>query len=146
MPSKGSKAASRQAQLSRRKKRNRGRGQPLDQGPDEASLTTATAVEDDAEDAAATQAASGEQTPAQPVAVASAAPAPSAANRPTPQQAQRGTAYSGARRPAQPSRRAPQPEPAKLAYKYLGTELKQIAILTTLMVAILIGLTFVLRA
>ena len=147
MPKKGHRAASRQAQLNRKKKRGRGgRGQQFDTGPIESEATVATAVDVTSEEEKANQETSEESATSQPQATTQTAPAPQPTRRP--QQAQRAsnrraTSQAAARRARQ---RTAAPEPVSINYKYLGTELKQIAIWTSLIVAILIGLTFALRA
>ena len=111
MPSKSRRAASRQAQLQRRRRRGKSRTQVFDPGPMESeSPTLDPAVE--TEEAA---------PPAEPV--LEAPPAPRRVRR---------------------SRREADAEAAP-AYQHLGSELRRIGAITTLIVLMLIGLTFLLR-
>ncbi len=146
MPKKGHRAASRQAQLNRKKKRSRDRVQQLGAEQVEDTLSVATAVEDTTVVEVSDQGASEEQsTTAQTTAQPAPAPKPAPARAAQPAQRasqRRATSQAAARRNRQ---RASAAEPVSLNYKFLGTELKQIGILTTLIVAIIIGLTFALR-
>ena len=119
MPSKSSRAASRQAQLRRKRRRGKARPQEFDVGPTESSRPAATveAVEDTEAEAVVE---AGE------TAVATSPPRPQPVARPTRRSA-RGTA----------------PEPA-LSYPYLGSEVKRIAVISALIAIILAVLTFVL--
>ncbi len=109
MPSKSRRAASRQAQVRRRRKRGRGAPEAFDTGPTE-SQRAARIVEEEA---------SGQQRPAPPSPVGAAA--------------------------ARPARRVrSEREEATPSYGYLGAELRRIGVITTLIVAMLIGATFVL--
>ena len=122
MPKKGHRTASRQAQLSQKKRRGKVNPQVFDSGPDESSA--AIAVEDPA---VAGTVEAGEPPQQSNPAVATARPL-----------------STPARRPAQRSRQRTPTESTPAVYRYLGAELKQIGIITTLIVAILIALTFVL--
>ena len=121
MPSKSQRAASRQAQLRRRKRRGKGRTQEFAAGPVRAELSPdAPAAEADSEQV---------QGPAStPTAVLQSKPRSGAA----------GAAASPARRP----RVRTATDPAAV-YRYLGPELRRIGIITTAVVAVLVGLTFV---
>lgn len=114
MPSKGSKAASRQAQL-RQQKRRRGKAAPqaMDTGP----TTPATQVEPDAVAEEAAPAAVEESTEA----------APRRVPRPTRRERQKAATTEAAAVPV-----------------YLGTELRQIGMIAGLIVLLLVALTFVL--
>ena len=114
MPNKAHRAASRQAQLQRKRRRGKARTQELEQG-----------------DAAPTSVITATEPPA--VAEVRAEPVPEA-SAPVAQPARR------ARERALPD---PQPDPL---HRYLGAELRKIGMLATLMVVILVGLTFVLRS
>lgn len=116
MPSKAQRAASRQARLSRRKRRGKAAHQNFQAGP-----TRSTAV-----------AEAGVAAPTRPA----RQPTTTAAHSPnyTPSRA-RATIRSG--------RRAAEAAPSNIQ-RYLGRELRQIGIITTLIAAILAGLTFVL--
>lgn len=122
MPRKGHRTASRQAQLSQKKRRSKVNPQVFDAGPGESSA--ATAVE---EPAVAETAETGEMPQQSKSAVATARPS-----------------STPARRPAQRSKQRTSAESTPAVYRYLGAELKQIGMITTLIVAILIALTFVL--
>ncbi|MCH7745165.1 MAG: hypothetical protein IIC84_03735 [Chloroflexi bacterium] len=121
MPKKGHRTASRQAQLSQKKRRGKGASQVFDAGPSESSV--ATAVEEPAVDATA----EGELSQPTQTAVATARPS-----------------SAPARQPARRSRQRTSVESTPAVYRYLGAELKQIGMITMLIVAILIALTFVL--
>jgi hypothetical protein len=118
MPSKSRRAASRQARLNQRKRRTKGKDRqdtPLAAPP---SPMTARA-----------------ETPR----ATTEAPAPTPRASPTMTQAPEAPAPVRRRR----ARRATAgPDPA---YKYLGSELKRIGVLITLLVAVLVVLSFVLR-
>ena len=122
MPSKSQRAASRQAQLRRRKRRGKGRTQEFAAGPVSA------------EPAADAPAGEADGEPVQRPASTSAA-----VLQPEPGIGAGGAAARPARRP----RVRVANDPATV-YKYLGPELRRIGIITTAVVAVLIGLTFVL--
>ena len=122
MPKKGHRTASRQAQLSQKKRRGRVNPQVFDSGPSESSA--ATAVEDPAVDATAE---GGESLQPTKSAVATARPSSTLA-----------------RQPVQRSRQRTPTESTPSVYRYLGAELKKIGMITSLIVVILIALTFVL--
>ena len=111
MPSKSRRAASRQAQLKRRR-RGRQRVQEFDAGPTESRSPTS---DDDGADAV--------------VAVMPASPASQ-------------TSQAPARRPHRSRRQAA--SEAALSYDYLGSELKQIGVITAMIAAVLVLLTFLL--
>ena len=116
MPSKAQRAASRQARLSRRKRRGKAAPQNFQAGP-----TQSTAVSD-------APVAAPSRPARQSAAVAPRAPGP---------------APSRARAATRPGRRAVEAGPSHVE-RYLGRELRQIGIITILIAAILGGLTFVL--
>jgi len=118
MPKKGHRTASRQAQLSQKKRRGKGASQVFDVGPSESSAATAVGGEPTVEGEVS-------QQPTQ-TAVATARPS------------------APARQPARRSRQRTSVESTSAVYRYLGAELKQIGMITTLIVGILIALTFVL--
>ena len=122
MPSKGSKTASRQSQLNRKKRRGKSPRQPeFASAPEVSQAATETAVaEPDIEE----QVEAEDSTP-QPEA---SAPAPRV----------RSTRRKGGQRGAAA-------EASPLVYQYLGREIRQIGIITSLIVVILVALTFVLR-
>ncbi len=122
MPKKGHRTASRQAQLSQKKRRGRVNPQVFDSGPGESSV--ATAIEDSAVDATAE---GGESLQPMKSAVATARPSSTLA-----------------RQSAQRSRQRTPTESTPAVYRYLGAELKKIGMITTFIVAIIIALTFVL--
>ncbi len=111
MPSKGNRAASRQAKLRQKKRRGKGADQAFDVGPAESKRALAEAE--------------GVGTPEKP------SPAPSTL----------GPAPATPR----PSRRARRAE-AETAprYGYLGGELKRIGVTTSIIVVLLVALSFVL--
>ena len=112
MPNKAHRAAARQAQLRRSKRRRgKGRAQEFDPGPSESS--TAAAVQDRITEEF------GEPEPDQEVVV----PKPRTMRR---------------------SRQAAQAGPLP-TNTFLGAEIKQIGIITTLILTIIVVLTFVLR-
>ena len=115
MPKKEHRAASRQAQVRRRRRRGKGAPQVLDRGPTEP--TSVAAVD--------------EQT-------VTVTPEPVIAEPPT------ARAPQLVRRTRQ-QRASAQSEPAP-AYGYLGAELKQIGMITTLIVVILAVLAVFLRS
>ncbi|MCH7624518.1 MAG: hypothetical protein IIC83_01205 [Chloroflexi bacterium] len=123
MPSKGRKAASRQAQLNRKKRRSKNPRQPEFEA---APVMSRTAVET----------AVAEPEIDEPDAVEDSTPQPEAATRPAPRV--RSTRRRGGSRSAAE-------EQTPLVYQYLSREIRQIGIITSLIVAILVGLTFVLR-
>lgn len=121
MPSKSSKAASRQSQAqnrNRKRKANKTRGPQVMEGLSE-STDSSSVMTADAETEVNSQSAAR-----QPVATA---PARTATPRPAARQNRR-------------RREAAEP----LVFKYLGAELRQIAIISVIMVAILVALSFVL--
>ena len=121
MPKKGHRAASRQAQLRRRKRRDRDRTQVFDAGPTEAGA--AEVVSDPVE--------VGEED----------VQAPETAVQP----ARRPVARASRRQAAQPvARQRPAAEPVS-SQRFLGGELRRIGIITSLMVVILAVLTVFLR-
>lgn len=123
MPSKGRKAASRQAQLNRKKRRSKNPRQPEFEA---APVMSRTAVET----------AVAETEIDELAAVEDSTPQPEAATRPAPRV--RSTRRRGGSRSAAE-------EQTPLVYQYLSREIRQIGIITSLIVAILVGLTFVLR-
>ena len=113
MPSKSRRAASRQAQLQRRRRRGKARTQEFDPGPTESIRgPDAPMVESD------------EGLPADAEVVA--------------------PLNSTASRAPRPSSRGAASEPAP-TYAYLGSELRRISAIATLIITILVALTFVLR-
>ena len=123
MPSKGRKAASRQAQLNRKKRRSKNPRQPEFEA---APVMSQTAVET----------AVAEPEIDEPDAVEDLTPQPEAEIRPAPR------VRSTRRRSGS---RAAAAEQTPLVYQYLSREIRQIGIITSLIVAILVALTFVLR-
>lgn len=115
MPSKAQRAASRQARLSRRRRRGKAAPQNFQAGPLQPS---AVAEADEAE-------------------------APRRAVR-TPAVDQTAVATPSNARTALRSRRRAAEVGSVNAYRYLGRELRQIGAISTLIIAILAGLTFVL--
>ncbi len=109
MPSKSRRAASRQAEVRRRRKRGKGAPESFDTGPTE-SQRAARIAEDES----------------------SVQPRPAAGS----------TAGAAIARPARIPRAADRVSAP--AYGYLGAELRRIGVITTLIVAILIGTTFAL--
>ncbi len=126
MPSKAGRAASRQARLSRKKRRGGKGRQDFELGPDESVATTEAAVED-ADIEAQDESGAEESLTAQPSATATATRA-----RPR-------TRTPGRTR----QQRAAEATPARV-YQYIGAELRLIGIITVIIVALLTGLTFVL--
>ena len=123
MPSKGRKTASRQAQLNRKKRRSKNPRQPeFEAAPVMSRPAVETAVAEPEID--------------EPDAVEDSTPPPEAATRPAPRV--RSTRRRGGSRSAAE-------EQTPLVYQYLSREIRQIGIITSLIVAILVGLTFVLR-
>ncbi len=106
MPSKGRKAASRQAQVRDKKRRGKAAPQVFEAGP----VQSAPPVDD-----------AGEET-----------------------ELQQATPAVVQARPSVSKRRSRAAEPVA-AYMYLGTELKRIGVIASLMVGILVVLTFILR-
>ena len=130
MPSKASRAASRQAKLSRRKRRDRPGPQQTDSGP----VRSASLVETGADTGVDTAVAEpitevGPRREELVDADVSTRPAPrtSARQRSTPR----------------PGRRVAEAGESQV-YKHLGSELRLTGIITVLMAAILAGLTFLL--
>jgi hypothetical protein len=115
MPNKAHRVAARQAELSRKKHRGKGRPQVVDSSPAPVSpTTTTTAVKEPA--------VAETVKPVKKEAIAaSAQPAP------------------------MPARRARQRASAAPARSYLGAELRQIGTIVALIAVILVVLTFVLR-
>ena len=111
MPNKAHRAAARQAQLRRKRRRGKGRVQEFDPGPSEAS--TAAFVRG----SLVAESEAPESTQALPP--------------PTPRSVRR-------------SRQQAEAEPMPV-YGFLGPELRQIGIITSLIASILVVLTFVLR-
>ena len=130
MPSKAQRAASRQARLSRRKRR--GKADPKDFQSARLAPRTDADADGDGDDAAGT-------------AAAPAARSRGFIRRRSPAAAVAGTAGVGAAPAASAtrSRRRPMADPAA-AQKHLGRELRQIGMITAVIAAILAGLTFVL--
>ena len=122
MPSKGRKAASRQAQLNRKKRRSKNPRQPEFET---APVVSQTAVETAVAEPVIDEPATVDDSPPEAEAVRAAPRVRSARRR----GAQRGAAG----------------EAPPLVYKYLGKEIRQIGIITSFIVAILVALTFVLR-
>ena len=123
MPNKSRRAASRQAEVRRRRKRGRGAAETFDTGPTE-SQRVARIVEEEA---------SGQTQTAAP------SPTGVACSPRWSGMSSRGAAVA---RPARITRSAGRDEAP--AYGYLGSELRRIGVITTLIVAILIGATFAL--
>ncbi len=124
MPSKGRKAASRQAQLNRKKRRGKSPRQPEFEP---APLVSRTAVET----------AIAEPEIDEPESVEGSTPElQTEATTPAPR-------VRSARRRA--GQRGAAADSTPLVYQYLGKEMRQIGIIASLIVAILVGLTFVLR-
>ncbi len=128
MPTKASRAASRQSKLSRKKRHDKIGPQQTDSGP---VPVTQTADAEDTEVSEST--ASLESSQQQSVAVAEVAPKPQSAPSPSPRR-------RSARRPG---RRIADAGDAQV-YKHLGSELRQIGIISVIIAAILVTLTFVL--
>ena len=124
MPSKKKRIASRQAQLSQRKRRRSGRGKNQ-------------AATQAAEDEATTSAPVRATVPRPATAVAPTAPRPAAARAPSVAASPRSRG-----RAASMIRAQQQPLPM---YGYLGSEIKRIGALTGLIAVVLTVLTFVLR-
>ncbi len=122
MPSKGRKAASRQAQLNRKKRRSKNPRQPeFDAAPAMSQTAVETAVAEPETD--------------EPLTVEGSTPQPEG-TRPAPRV--RSTRRRGGQRGA-----AVDSSPG--VYQYLGKEMRQIGMITSLIVVILVALTFVLR-
>ena len=127
---KGHRVASKQAQLSRKKRRNgKGRPQEFFPGPTQTESEPAsdTAIQEPAAVEAENQAVQQQPEAARAPARAAVATAPRPRTAPRRARPQRATA-------AQP--------PA--VYKYLGTELRHIGIISAVIIVILVVLTFVL--
>ena len=116
MPSKSKRAASRQAQLRRRRRKIKGQSQEFDAGPSE-SDTEAVAASETADEAIVQEETIVEASAPQ--------------SQPAPRQTRR-------------SRQKNTAEPA-LVYSHLPTELRHIGILAVLMMAALVVLTILLR-
>ena len=116
MPSKAQRAASRQARLSRRRRRGKGAPQNFQAGPTQPAPASETSI----------RTRTGPARQASPLGVAPATPSMSD-SRPSPRPRRRatdtGTAHAG---------------------RYLGQELRQIGMITSLIAVIIVGLTFVL--
>lgn len=125
MPSKAGRAASRQARLSRKKRRGGKSRQDFELGPEESVATTEAAVED-ANIESQDESGAEENLVAQPSATATA-------TRPRPR----------TRTPRRTRQRAAEATPVRV-YEHIGAELRLIGIITVIIVALLIGLTFVL--
>ncbi len=122
MPSKGRKTASRQAELNRKKRRGKSpRQQEFATAPLESQATVETAVSEPEIDELVTAEDSTLQTEDSP-------PPP-----PVRSERRRG------------ARRAAVADSTPLVYQYLGKELRQIGMIASLIVVILVALTFVLR-
>jgi len=127
MPTKASRAASRQSKLSRKKRRDKLGPQQIDSGP-------VPVDQIDTEDTEVTDSTASVESSQQPaVAVAEVAPKPQATSSPSPRR-------RSARRPG---RRVAEVGDAQV-YKHLGGELRQIGIISVIIAAILVTLTFVL--
>lgn len=116
MPSKAQRAASRQARLSRRRRRGKGAPQNFQAGPTQPAAASDTSIR--------TRTSPTRQT--SPLGVASATPL-----------------MSGSRPSPRPRRRAADAGSSH-AGLYLGQELRQIGMITSLIAVIIVGLTFVL--
>lgn len=122
MPSKAQRAASRQARLSRRKRRGKAAPQNFEAGPTQSSAVSDTAA--NAPSRTARRATSNSPSPAARTSAATAvAPSP---------------------RPAPRARRRAVDTSAPTVSKFLPGEIRQIGIITSLIAVILAGLTFVL--
>jgi hypothetical protein len=127
MPTKASKAASRQSKLSRKKRREKIGPQQTDSGP-------VPVDQIDTEDSEITDStASVDSSQQSDVAVAEVAPKPQATSSPAPRR-------RSARRPGL---RVADVGNAQV-YKHLGSELRQIGIISVIIAAILVTLAFVL--
>lgn len=122
MPSKAQRAASRQARLSRRKRRGKAAPQNFESGP-----TQSTAVSDADANAPSGSARRATSYNSSPAAGASTA-----------------TAVAPSPRPALRARRRAVDTSAPTVSKFLPGEIRQIGIITSLIAVILAGLTFVL--
>lgn len=128
MPSKASRAASRQSKLSRKKRRDKPGPRQMDLGPtrtDPEADTVGTAVADPVVEVESTEPV---------IAVAEVSSQPRTSHSPVARQ-------QHSRR--RPGRRVTEAGEAQV-YKHLGGELRQIGIITVIIAAILGGLTFVL--
>ena len=124
MPSKGRKAASRQAELNRKKRRSKNPRQPEFEAAPVMSLTGAdTAVAEPDTEASETVDSSTDQ--------------------PRPEAARPATRVRSPRRSS--GQRAATVDSTPLVYRYLGKEIRQIGAISSLIVVILVALTFVLR-
>ena len=127
MPTKASKAASRQSKLSRKNRREKIGPQQTDSGP-------VPVDQIDTEDSEITDStASVDSSQQSDVAVAEVAPKPQATSSPAPRR-------RSARRPGL---RVADVGNAQV-YKHLGSELRQIGIISVIIAAILVTLAFVL--
>ena len=122
MPSKAQRAASRQARLSRRKRRGKAAPQNFEAGP-----TQSSAVSDAAANASSRTARRATSNSPSPAARTSAA-----------------TAVAPSPRPAPRARRRAVDTSAPTVSRFLPGEIRQIGIITSLIAVILAGLTFVL--
>ena len=111
MPDKAHRAASRQAQLKRRRRRGKARTQEFDQGPGDSAPRAEVAA----------QATEPQHEPV---------PEPEVAVAPL--------------QPARRTRRRTSDDPIPV-YRYLGSELRRIGMITSLIGVVLVVLTFVLR-
>ncbi len=116
MPSKAQRAASRQARLSRRRRRGKAAPQNFQAGPTRPSAVSEPAA----------------QVPSRPVRQAASLGTGAT------------TSASSYSRPAVRSRRRAVDSGTSTVSRYLGRELRQIGIITSLIAVILVGLTFVL--
>lgn len=141
MPSKSSRAASRQAQLRKRKQRGKARTQVFDAGPAESASQSVTADETAVADEATTETETPVTEPATAAEWVQPQPAPATAReRSTPVAAQAQGRSNRAPAPVR-GRSAQAPAESAMRYPYLGQELKRIGVFGALIVAILIVLT-----
>jgi|GEM_PF-697056 hypothetical protein len=129
MPTKASKAASRQSKLSRKKRREKIGPQQTDSGP----VPVDQIDTEDSEITDSTASVDSRQQSDVAVAVAEVAPKPQATSSPAPRR-------RSARRPGL---RVADVGNAQV-YKHLGSELRQIGIISVIIAAILVTLAFVL--
>ena len=122
MPSKAQRAASRQARLSRRKRRGKAAPQNFAAGPTQTTVVGAAAT--DAPARTARRTTSYNSSPAA--------------------QASTATAVAPSPRPAPRARRRAVDTSAPAVSRFLAGEIRQIGIITSLIAVILAGLTFVL--
>lgn len=116
MPSKAQRAASRQARLSRRRRRSKGAPQNFQAGPTQPTVTGESSVQ--------TQRSQVRRTPNPGASPASPSMSES--------------------RPAPRARRRVADAGTSNVTRYLGQELRQIGMITSLIAVIIVGLTFVL--